>query len=91
MHKRLLTLITVIGAPAATQAAETATYTYDALGRVVTSGVSGGPATGTSITMQYDAAGNRVRYAVSGSPNGSAPRRIVVLPLNGYTIVPLPE
>ncbi|WP_422058506.1 hypothetical protein [Sphingomonas sp.] len=42
--------------------AETITYGYDALGRLRTSAVSGGPDNGTSTAICYDAASNRERY-----------------------------
>lgn len=73
-------------------AAETVTYTYDALGRLVTSTVSGGPTDGTNTAIQYDPAGNRSNYAVTGSVNNSPPSsgRVIVIPLNGYTLIPLP-
>ena len=57
-------------AVAATQpsSAETVTYTYDALGRLVTSSVSSGPSNGVQTSIQYDAAGNRTNYQVQGAP-----------------------
>ena len=45
--------------------AETATYTYDALGRLTASSVSGGTNAGTNTAICYDAAGNRVQYVSS--------------------------
>jgi hypothetical protein len=48
-------------------AADTTSYTYDALGRLKNVQISGGPANGTQISTQYDAAGNRTQYVVSGS------------------------
>lgn len=44
--------------------AGSATYTYDALGRL--SSVTYG--SGVTITYVYDAAGNRTSYVVSGAP-----------------------
>ena len=83
-------------------AQSTTTYTYDALGRLTGSTVSGGPTNGTTTAISLDNAGNRTNYKVtgaSGSGNGSgnngdgaaAPqsRRVIVVPLNGFTIIPI--
>lgn len=81
-------------------AQETTTYTYDALGRVRTVTHSGGSANGTSATYRYDPAGNRTNVTVAGAaggngsdPNGGASTpshaRIVVVPLNGFTVIPI--
>jgi len=50
-------------------AAETATYQYDALGRLVASTLSHGTVVSTSIG--YDPAGNRSSYVVGGSGAGT--------------------
>ena len=72
----------------ATQASatETVTYTYDAVGRLVSSASSGTVNAGKQTGTTYDAADNRTTYAVTPSP----PTRAVVLPLNGFTVIPLP-
>jgi Calx-beta domain/Bacterial Ig domain len=49
------------------RAAETATYTYDELGRLVISSNSGGPRSGRETVISLDPAGNRKSYA-SGLP-----------------------
>lgn len=41
---------------------ETTTYSYDALGRLVSSTQSGGPSTGLNMATCFDRAGNRLRY-----------------------------
>lgn len=48
--------------------AETITYTYDALGRLSVTAVSGGPANGVQTTMGFDPAGNRKSYVGVASP-----------------------
>lgn len=48
-------------------AAETTTYTYDELGRLVGTSNSGGPRTGKTTATAYDPAGNRSAHAV-GQP-----------------------
>lgn len=103
-------LLLTIAHPAAAQ--ETTTYTYDALGRLTGSTVSGGTASGTKTAITYDQAGNRARYEVTGSQSGGdsgggsggdgagvpgtggtgggiAPKRFIVVPLNGYTVIQL--
>ena len=67
-HSRLLLLgscavVGIIGSVASS--AETVTYTYDALGRLRASSVSGGPDNGTSTAICYDAASNRERYVTT--------------------------
>lgn len=57
----------LIGVASATQAAETTTYTYDALGRLDLVTVSGGPVTGVSSDFSYDPAGNRTATLVTGA------------------------
>lgn len=47
--------------------AETVTYTYDALGRLKASSVTGGAQAGAKSAICYDAAGNRVRYVTTTS------------------------
>jgi len=41
---------------------ETTTYTYDALGRLVTSTRTGGPNNGVNMATCFDRAGNRMRH-----------------------------
>jgi YD repeat-containing protein len=64
---RLLFAGTVICAlgivPAA--AAETSSYSYDALGRLISTSNSGGPRTGNTVSSRYDPAGNRAAVAVN--------------------------
>lgn len=45
--------------------AETVSYSYDALGRLRASSVSGGPDNGTNTAICYDAASNRERYVTT--------------------------
>lgn len=86
-----------LGVSSVAQAQDTTTYTYDALGRLVSSKTSGSQNVTTDI--RYDAAGNRTNYTVSGAANGSGDpgasagtptvKRFVVIPLNGFTIIPI--
>lgn len=50
--------------------AETVTYSYDELGRLKSSLVSGGPNNGNNTVICYDKAGNRVQY-VSAVASGA--------------------
>lgn len=56
-------------------ASETGTHTYDALGRLVQTTKSGGPASGSQTTTAYDPAGNRSNQTVTGAGGntGSSP------------------
>ena len=68
MHRTwTLLLSSMIGASAPVSAAETVTYSYDALGRLVTVTSAGTVNNGVVTTSAYDAAGNRTNYAVTGS------------------------
>lgn len=85
-------------APPVSPPANATTYTYDALGRLVQSDVTTDGATVTT-KIQYDPAGNRTSYTVTGANrpgndtgDGAAvmrPTGVVVVPLNGFTIIPL--
>lgn len=55
-----------IGFAAVAQAQETAAYQYDALGRLISSRISGGPSNGIAGATSFDSAGNRTSYAVAG-------------------------
>lgn len=54
---------------------ETTTYSYDALGRLVTSSRAGGPNNGLAMATCFDPAGNRAQYFVgtTGMPACAAP------------------
>ncbi len=86
----LLVLGTVIS-PAS--ASETVTYKYDELGRLIQTSQTGTINDGVVTDIDYDAAGNRTLYTVSGSPNGSinpnAGKKIIVLPINGFLVLPI--
>ncbi|HYJ81844.1 MAG TPA: hypothetical protein VEW26_03245, partial [Allosphingosinicella sp.] len=50
----------------AAQAAESVTYSYDALGRLTATTTTGGPQSGVATGIAYDPAGNRSTYNVTG-------------------------
>lgn len=68
MRSIAIWLVVALIIPAAV-AAETATYQYDALGRLIASTLSHGTVVSTSIG--YDPAGNRSSYVVGGSGAGT--------------------
>ena len=72
MGKRWLMLVfaalTAMLIAVPTIAQETTTYTYDALGRLITSTISGGPNNGTQTGTTFDPASNRTNYTVTGTP-----------------------
>ena len=60
----------ILAVAAAANASETVTYSYDTLGRLVTSVRSGGPNTGIILATCFDQAGNRMRQDIaSGVPS----------------------
>ena len=73
--------------------AETTTYTYDALGRLTgstqDSGTPSDPSDDITTEYQYDAAGNRTHYELTGTGTPAPPGAVIVVPLNGYTIIPI--
>lgn len=66
---RMTVALVVLASLSVGAAAETATYQYDALGRLVASTLSHGAVVSTSIG--YDPAGNRSSYVVGGSGAGA--------------------
>ena len=63
-------------------AAETVTYSYDALGRLVKSEHAGSVNHSVKEEVTYDAAGNRTNVTVSG-------QRVIVVPLKGLFMISL--
>ena len=80
----LLTGIVLAAHVSAVCAQEQVRIEYDALGRLTNVTRESGPNSGTTAVYTYDAASNRTNVTVSG-----ARKRIVVVPLNGFTIIPL--
>ena len=67
-------------------AGTTTTYTYDALGRLVQASTTGTVNNGVQMTTSYDPADNRTSYVVTGSVS-----KVVVVPINGLTVIPIPD
>lgn len=72
-HLKIAGLTTfALALPAVAYAQDTIQYSYDALGRLTVTTVSGGPTSGKVNTTEYDAAGNRRGHATgTGIPPGS--------------------
>jgi YD repeat-containing protein len=75
--------------PQPAAAAETVTYSYDALGRLIKTVRIGGPASGVDASTQYDPAGNRTNVTVGGARSNIPPTSssVIVVPLDGFSIV----
>jgi hypothetical protein len=65
------TTVTLMGSAALAQ--ETTTYSYDALGRLTGSEISGGPNDTRKTRTCFDAMGNRVRYDMTTSAPSTCP------------------
>lgn len=72
----------VAGSPAMAQ--EQVKIDYDALGRLIKVTHESGPNSGTVSAYAYDPASNRTNVTVTG-----AKKRVVVVPLNVFTVIPL--
>lgn len=77
-----LAALCIMAAPSLAAAAETQTYTYDALGRLTKVQTTSGRVT----EYKYDAANNRTQVTSTGGLSG----KVVVLPLLGGLVLPLP-
>ncbi|TWB09205.1 YD repeat-containing protein [Nitrospirillum amazonense] len=86
---RTATLAGALSCLALPAAADSISYTYDALGRVIKSTTS----SGATIQYSYDPAGNRTMVSASGTSypsSGSAVSTpVIVLPLLGGMVLPL--
>lgn len=86
---RLSVVLFSLAAVNSADASETITYNYDALGRLVQSTTSGTVNNGLTTATVYDSANNRSSQTVSGATKSGNGVRVVVVPLNGFTIIPL--
>jgi hypothetical protein len=68
-------------------AGDTVTYNYDANGRLIQSTTTGGAAAGVQDVYTYDAADNITQRTSAGVP--PRPTGVIVVPLNGFTIIPV--
>lgn len=65
--RKICLAIALASIAGAANAQETVTYSYDALGRLVATSVSGGPNSGMSTATGFDASGNRTSYTATNS------------------------
>lgn len=70
--RRSLALVACVCAISGAHAADSLTYTYDALGRLTRIVTTGGPGSGVQRDYQYDAVGNRLGFQSTGAGSGSA-------------------
>jgi hypothetical protein len=77
-----LCVLCLTGLSSGAFAAETITYTYDVHGRLIQVGHAGTVNTGRQSTYTFDATDNRTTVVNTV--------RVVVVPLNGFTIIPVP-
>lgn len=84
MRLSLIFAVVSLGLPTIASAAETITYSYDAKGRLSQVAHTGSVNNGVVATYKFDAADNRSSVTVEG-----AVPRVVVVPLNGITVIPL--
>ena len=85
MHVRYIAAAALALLPSLAHASETITYSYDAKGRLTQVAHTGSVNNGVVATYKFDAADNRSSVTVEG-----ALPRVVVVPLNGFTVIPLP-
>lgn len=93
LHRLTLAFLLILFATGPALANEAITYTYDELGRLIRTSQTGTVNDGVVTDIEYDDAGNRTLYTVSGSPNGSvnpsAGKKVIVLPINGFLVLPI--
>jgi uncharacterized protein RhaS with RHS repeats len=71
---------------AAAHASETISYAYDAQGRLVTATHTGTVNNNVTATYSFDLADNRTNVTIF-----NAASRVIVVPLNGLTVIPIPD
>jgi hypothetical protein len=74
------------GSPAV---AETQTYNYDVFGRLIQTSTSNSVTSSMVAATVYDNADNRSNYTVTGSNNNTPIVGVIVVPLSGFTIIPI--
>ena len=84
MKKCITLAVAFFAAASPALAQEQVKIEYDALGRLTKVTHESGPNSGTISAYAYDPASNRMNVTVTG-----AKKRVVVVPLNGFTIIPL--
>lgn len=76
--------------PSSLIASETITMEYDLLGRLIGTSYTGSVNNGLATRYTVDDAGNRKRVLITGSSNqGTTGDGVIVVPLNGLTVIPI--
>lgn len=71
-------------------AGESVVFTYDALGRLTQATTTGGVNDAQTIVLTSDLADNRIGKTLVGGATGGIPDvTVIVLPINGFTVLPL--
>jgi hypothetical protein len=87
MGRTVLTAGMLLTLPLCSAKAETiVTYAYDAQGRLTQAKHDGGRNDDVQLDAGFDATDNRLQLTVTGRSK----RPMIVVPLNGYPIIPLP-
>jgi YD repeat-containing protein len=88
-HKLIIFSGLLTCVPQLTRAAETVTYSYDALGRLIKTVRSGGPASGVDASTQFDFTGNRDERPVAGARSNIPPKpnTVITVPLEGIGVL----
>lgn len=84
MGTKLIATAALALLPALASAGETATYSYDAKGRLIKVEHAGGRNAGLVSTYAFDAADNRTGTEVKG-----ARANVIVVPLGGLQLIPV--
>ena len=92
MRLRLSEAVAVIAVAisSAAHSSESTTFAYDASGRLTEVVTTGGVNSGLTMTYGFDAADNRITQLVVGATGAGLPDvSVILLPLNGFTLVPV--
>ncbi len=90
MSRIILLSFLFIFSAVATVTADTVSYDYDALGRLIEADYGNSKV----VKYTYDPAGNRTSHVVTGTglsaDPGTGTGGVVVLPISGFIVLPLP-
>jgi hypothetical protein len=93
LHMPLMAITIALVVSMRTYAAEGTSYQYDVHGRLIAVSISGIASSNANVELKYDKSNNRTQYKVTGSTRNSPPfsGKMVVVPLNGYSLIPVPS
>jgi hypothetical protein len=87
-YSSVMAILFCVAAAAPVIAAETVTYQYDALARLITKSNIGSVNAGKKVTVCYDAAGNRKVYKVAANGTAAVCSTAVIVPPPSVTPPP---